>query len=180
MINKFGRVPDAMWTLLLSGTFLDNISLVANRLLEQSPFLTGLFIIFVMLSSFTILNMLVGLLCEVVDAVACAEKEKVMVGYVRSKLMGVLEKLDEDGNGTISRDEFDQLLQIPEAVQALEELGVDVQNLVSLSDHLFEVEEIDDEKPKEEMPSMKSLDSEGDDGTEGSTGAEGDGDEEPE
>jgi len=159
--EKFGRVPDAMWTLLLSGTFLDNITICANRLLEASPPLTVLFIIFVMLSSFTVLNMLVGLLCEVVDAVASAEKEKVMVTYVKSKLMGVLQALDEDGNGTISRPEFNQLLAIPEAVKALTELGVDVQNLVSLSDHLFETDEIEtkpiteeDKRKAKESPSM--------------------------
>lgn len=156
--EKFGRVPDAMWTLLLSGTFLDNITICANRLLEASPPLTFLFIIFVMLSSFTVLNMLVGLLCEVVDAVASAEKEKVMVTYVKSKLMGVLQALDEDGNGTISRPEFNQLLEIPEAVKALTELGVDVQNLVSLSDHLFETDEIE-MKPEEEKKKVKDIDS---------------------
>merc|ERR1712113_892499 len=32
---------------------------------------------------------------------------------------------------------------IPEAVRALEELGVDVQNLVSLADHLFECDDRD-------------------------------------
>jgi hypothetical protein len=58
--------------------------------------------------------------------------------------MGVLESLDEDGNGTISKKEFNTLLEIPQAVNALTELGVDVPNLVSLSDHLFEVDEVED------------------------------------
>jgi len=141
MINKFGRVPDAMWTLLLAGTFLDDITPVANRLLESSAILTVLFVLFVLLSSFTILNMLVGLLCDVVSAVAAAEKEKVMVSCITSKLLGVLDSIDTDGNGTISKAEFTEIMQIPEAVQALTELGVDVQNLMSLSDHLFEVDD---------------------------------------
>merc|ERR1712241_814026 len=85
--------------------------------------------------------MLIGVLCAVVTAVAAAEKEKILVTYVKSKLMSVLLRLDEDGNGTISKEEFDQLVHIPDAVRALEELGVDVQNLVSLADHLFECDE---------------------------------------
>merc|ERR1712113_1026805 len=103
--------------------------------------MAAVFILFVLVSSLMGLNMLIGVLCAVVTAVAAAEKEKILVSYVKSKLMGVLVRLDEDGNGTISKEEFDQLVHIPDAVRALEELGVDVQNLVSLADHLFEVDE---------------------------------------
>merc|ERR1719310_1250327 len=110
----------------------------------MNGFLTFVFIIFVMLAAYTVLNMLVGLLCEVVDAVAAAEKEKAVVGLVKSRLMHVLEQLDEDGNGTISRNEFNMLLEIPEAKTALEDLGVDVHNLFSLADHLFEADEVGD------------------------------------
>merc|ERR1719210_951790 len=93
-----------------------------------------------------VLNMLIGGLCAVVTAVAAAEKEKALVNYVKSKLFDVLHRLDEDQNGTISKSEFDQLVHIPEAVTALNELGVDVQNLMSLADFLFEVDEVDDVK----------------------------------
>eukprot|EP00929_Paragymnodinium_shiwhaense_P041112 TRINITY_DN21381_c1_g3_i1.p1 TRINITY_DN21381_c1_g3~~TRINITY_DN21381_c1_g3_i1.p1 ORF type:complete len:652 (-),score=157.94 TRINITY_DN21381_c1_g3_i1:126-2081(-) len=142
--ERFGRLFSSMWTLLFAGTFLDNISRLANELLETNGLLTFAFVVFVMLSAYTVLNMLVGLLCEVVDAVAAAEKEKAVVGYVKSRLMDVLEQLDEDGNGTISRTEFNLLLEIPEANSALKELGVDVQNLFSLADHLFEADEVGD------------------------------------
>lgn len=142
LLEKFGRIPNAMWTLLMSGAFMDSITVCANTLLEESPLLTIVFIMFIFLASFTVLNMLIGLLCEVVTAVAAAEKEKAIVVYVKSRLFDVLESLDADKSGTISKDEFDALLAIPEAVQALDELGVDVPNLVSLSKHLFEADEI--------------------------------------
>jgi len=132
------RLPDTMWTLLLSGAFLDSPAKCANNLMEVSVPLAFVFILFVILAAFLLLNMLVGLLCEVVNAVTSVEKERITVAYVKCKLMGVLQSLDTDGNGTISKDEFNQMLNIPEAVQALTELGVDVPNLLSLSDHLFE------------------------------------------
>lgn len=138
--EKFGRLSYSMWTLLCTGTFMDDITQVSSAMLQVSWALTALFIIFVMLSSFTVLNMLVGLLCEVISAISALEKEKVIVQYVRGKLMGVLEMMDEDGNGTISRAEFITLLEKPEAVQALTDLGVDVPNLMTLSDHLFEAQ----------------------------------------
>eukprot|EP00747_Dinoflagellata_sp_TGD_P212361 gnl/TRDRNA2_/TRDRNA2_85459_c0_seq1.p1 gnl/TRDRNA2_/TRDRNA2_85459_c0~~gnl/TRDRNA2_/TRDRNA2_85459_c0_seq1.p1 ORF type:complete len:454 (+),score=73.70 gnl/TRDRNA2_/TRDRNA2_85459_c0_seq1:89-1363(+) len=141
--ESFNQILISMWTLLLSGCLLDDISVIADLLVEESIFLAMIFILFVLLSSLMVLNMLIGVLCAVVTAVAAAEKEKVLVGYVKTKLITVLQRLDEDGNGTISKAEFDQLVHIPEAVQALDELGVDVPNLVSLSDHLFEAEDSD-------------------------------------
>lgn len=140
--NRFGRIPLAIWTLFFSGTLMDNVSQIANALLENSLLLTFVFVVFVFLAAFTVLNMLIGLLCEVVTAVAAAEKEKAMVLHVKSKLTCFLEQLDTDGNGTISKTEFDQLITFPEAVHALSELGVDVQNLVQLSDHLFDEDEV--------------------------------------
>lgn len=142
--ERFDHLQDIMWNLLLRGAFLDGTFITGNHLLEANEtFLFLVFFVFMLLSSQLILNMLVGLLCAVVNAVKDVEKERHIVFYVRYRLMGVLERLDEDGNGTISRDEFDQLLEIPEAVAALKDLGVDVENLVSLSDHLFEVETFD-------------------------------------
>jgi len=140
MKHKFGKLGHAMFTLLMDGTFLDSVDKVSNGLLIESPLLTVVFILFILLSSFTVLNLLIGMLCEVVNIVSKIEKERAMVTWVKSKLMDVLEMLDEDGSGMISKDEFDKLLQVPMAVNAMEELGVDVQNLVALSDHLFQSE----------------------------------------
>jgi len=141
LVDKFGRLTKSMWTLLRQGTFLDSVTKTADPLLELSPALTAVFVVFILLAPFTVLNLLIGMLCEVVNCVAITEKEKAMVLYVKSKLMHVLEELDEDGSGTISKSEFLKLMEVPVAVKALEELGVDVPNLLSLSDHLFAEEE---------------------------------------
>merc|ERR1719217_1878795 len=95
---------------------------------------------FVLLSSLTILNMLIGVLCEVVSAVAEAEKEKAVVTYVKSQLIDVLTDLDSDGTGTISKEEFAVLLEVPSAVEALEQLGVDVPTLFQLAEVIFDME----------------------------------------
>jgi hypothetical protein len=137
----FHNIPRSMWTLLLSGCMLDDLTTVANLLVKESFFMAGAFVLFVLLAALMVLNMLVGVLCAVVTAVAAAEKEKALVSLVKTRLMSVLETLDVDGNGTISQLEFDRLVHIPEAVYALEELGVDVSNLASLSDALFDQEE---------------------------------------
>merc|ERR1719311_1672515 len=111
-----------MFTLLVNGTFLDDVAKTANHLLKESPLMTLVFILFILLSSFTVLNLLIGMLCEVVSVVSVIEKEKATVSWVKSKLMYVLEEIDEDGSGMISKDEFEKLIQVPSAVEAMQEL----------------------------------------------------------
>jgi len=155
--RHFHNIPRSMWTLMLAGCMLDDTTYVANLIVSENFFMSTIFVIFILVAALMILNMLIGVLCAVVTAVAAAEKEKVLVTYVKIRLMSVLERLDQDGNGTISQAEFDQLIHITEAVEALEELGVDVANLASLSDHLFEKEEDGDNQQKSDS-SSKLLD----------------------
>merc|ERR1719330_1083471 len=50
--------------------------------------------------------------------------------------------LDLDGNGFISRQEFEALLVLPEAAQFMQEVGVDVVGLVEYSDFIFKDSEM--------------------------------------
>merc|ERR1719422_362308 len=63
--EHFKTVPDAMYTLLIDGTFMDNLAVVRD--LGTTSILCSIFFwMFVLLSSCTVMNMLIGVLCEVV------------------------------------------------------------------------------------------------------------------
>mmetsp|Transcript_92938 Transcript_92938/g.272037 ORF Transcript_92938/g.272037 Transcript_92938/m.272037 type:complete len:602 (-) Transcript_92938:75-1880(-) len=134
----FAGVLPAMYNLLVYGTFMDNIGVLLDELAEESVFCCVLFITFVLMSALTVMNMLVGVLCEVVSAVAATEKEGLQVTFVTSKLQAVLAQIDKNGDGMISNDEFAKILENPEATAALQEVGVDVVGLVDFADHIFE------------------------------------------
>merc|ERR1719210_264437 len=51
-------------------------------------------------------------------------------------------ELDLDGNGYLSKDEFEALLVLPEAAQFIAEVGVDVVGLVEYSDFIFKDREM--------------------------------------
>jgi len=137
--EDFGTIPKSMWTLFLSGMFMDGLFDIMAKLLEHGGgFMLAVFMFYVLLSALTILNMLIGVLCEVVSAVAESEKEKVIVMFVKTQLIQALETLDLDGNGVITRDEFEQFLEIPVAADALDQLGVDAQHLALLGDVIFD------------------------------------------
>merc|ERR1719326_1424251 len=144
--DYFSTVPLSMHTLILEGTFLDNLGTVVKALGEESIIYAGIFYTFVLLSALTVLNMLIGVLCEVVSAVAATEKEQLTVAFVREKLQEVMTNsgLDEDGDGEISKVEFCKILEVPDACRTLEEVGVDVCGLIDIADFIFDENQDDD------------------------------------
>lgn len=133
----FRDIGHSMYTLLVAGTLMDNIGGVLKKLCESGWVYGSLFMLFVLLATVTVLNMLIGVLCEVVSTVAAVEKETMVVNFVKTKLLAVLESLDEDGSGTISKDEFMSVLDQKAAVEALDECGVDVEGIYEFADFIF-------------------------------------------
>lgn len=84
----FPNVLHSMYTLLLYGTFLDNLSTFCNEATwrfsratvaqvgHESSLCLALIFVFVLLSACTVLNMLIGILCEVVTTVTAAPKSQ--------------------------------------------------------------------------------------------------------
>jgi len=132
----FSSVPQSSMTLLLMGTLPDQADIVQEMGVEHVAY-GLLFLAFILLGSLTVMNMLVGVLVEVVSVVSALEKEEMTVNYIRSRLCVMFDMGDEDGNGHISKNEFDSLFLQDEAVRLLQEVGVDVVGLVDLSEFIF-------------------------------------------
>eukprot|EP00928_Gymnodinium_smaydae_P072797 TRINITY_DN56093_c0_g1_i1.p1 TRINITY_DN56093_c0_g1~~TRINITY_DN56093_c0_g1_i1.p1 ORF type:complete len:591 (+),score=107.07 TRINITY_DN56093_c0_g1_i1:44-1816(+) len=136
----FANVPHAMATLLLKAT-LPDISLLIQRVGVESYMIAVLMLIFVLLASFTLLNMLVGVLCEIVAVVSTVEREQIQLEFVRSKIYDLIKSCDSDKNERISQEEFESLLVLPEGARILQEVGVDAVGLVDFIDHIFQNQE---------------------------------------
>eukprot|EP00746_Dinoflagellata_sp_MGD_P067751 gnl/MRDRNA2_/MRDRNA2_27972_c0_seq1.p1 gnl/MRDRNA2_/MRDRNA2_27972_c0~~gnl/MRDRNA2_/MRDRNA2_27972_c0_seq1.p1 ORF type:complete len:777 (-),score=98.44 gnl/MRDRNA2_/MRDRNA2_27972_c0_seq1:87-2417(-) len=155
---RFGTLPEAMWTLLVTGIFFDGFADVINLLRMYEPFLAVLFLFFVFICSFTVLNMLVGIICEVASTVSTEEQEEASIQYLRNTLLELMECYDIDDDRHIRRDEFELLLKNPEACLILSSFGVNVNDLISLKDHLFEQREFYDEALEDQQVSENSQD----------------------
>lgn len=59
--------------------------LPAQALSDLSFIFVFVFYIFILLAALTVMNMLIGVLCEVVSAVAATEKESITVQYVKAR-----------------------------------------------------------------------------------------------
>merc|ERR1712110_650393 len=120
-----------MWTLLMDGTFMDSTGALTRTIWEHygnsGDVLTAaaslfVFMFFTIMSALTVLNMLIGVQCEVVSSVAKAEKDDGEVGLMKRTVLVMLKQLDEDGSGAIDQHEIQTLLDDPEALEILEVL----------------------------------------------------------
>jgi voltage-gated sodium channel len=125
----FATLPRCMWTLLMDGTLLSETGPLLGLLVHRGDFncvvAVTCFLIFILLASFTVMNMLIGILCEVVAGVAESEKEEAAGRVMRQTILLELKKYD-DGDGMIDEDELTELMADPMSLQVLESLGIDV------------------------------------------------------
>eukprot|EP00931_Biecheleriopsis_adriatica_P062696 TRINITY_DN37840_c0_g1_i1.p1 TRINITY_DN37840_c0_g1~~TRINITY_DN37840_c0_g1_i1.p1 ORF type:complete len:622 (+),score=113.87 TRINITY_DN37840_c0_g1_i1:24-1868(+) len=138
----FTSVTTSMQTLFLTGTLLDAISDLFG-VLEKSEQWTAMVLlyVFIILSAITMMNMLIGVICEVITAVAEAENEETMVTFLRDSLQKAISSADNNEDRLLQQDEFFQMLRDQSAVSALKSIGVDMVSLIDYADIIFSGEE---------------------------------------
>lgn len=134
----FKTVGDSVQSLLLHATLPDHAAVVLEVGNESFIYYVGI-LAYILLASLTVMNMLVGILCEVVSVVSAVEKESLLLEFVKGEVrqMMVTCGIDANGDGRISRGEFERLLTNKDAAKALQEVGVDVVGLVDFTDVIF-------------------------------------------
>jgi voltage-gated sodium channel len=133
----FGSVGQSMWTLFLHGTLLDSVSVPMNILKERNVGMCIIFTVFVFLSNLTVMNMLIGILCDVVARVKVEETDRDERHQLRSALSKMLECYDFNHNGLLEEKEFVLLMENPDIIEILKKFGTDVGGLLTLSSIVF-------------------------------------------
>eukprot|EP00931_Biecheleriopsis_adriatica_P120294 TRINITY_DN95408_c0_g1_i1.p1 TRINITY_DN95408_c0_g1~~TRINITY_DN95408_c0_g1_i1.p1 ORF type:complete len:657 (+),score=118.65 TRINITY_DN95408_c0_g1_i1:91-2061(+) len=131
----FSSVGHSMASLLLHATLLDGPSLILAQL---NTFASVIFCLVVGISSLLLLNMLIGVLCEVVNDVSETETAMMDEASMRETLQHIMEKIDADGNQSISRHELEEMLKNEEATNLLKQASVDLMGLLDMSDMIFQ------------------------------------------
>lgn len=136
----FSSISHAAGTLMVHGILLDDIASVFVLLFSSArPRLkVMLFLSFVFVTTFTVLNMLIGILCEVVAEVDRREQDRAQIAYLRHNLLEFLELYDADKDKSITQTELTNMMTNPEVDYVLRKFGTDVGGMVILLDVLFE------------------------------------------
>eukprot|EP00403_Amphidinium_massartii_P021618 CAMPEP_0178394726 /NCGR_PEP_ID=MMETSP0689_2-20121128/12855_1 /TAXON_ID=160604 /ORGANISM="Amphidinium massartii, Strain CS-259" /LENGTH=854 /DNA_ID=CAMNT_0020015365 /DNA_START=71 /DNA_END=2635 /DNA_ORIENTATION=+ len=152
--EDFGNLRYSVWSLTMQGVFLDSPTDLLNRVVDEDRVLCIVFIIFICLCSFMVLNMFIGILITVVEEVSSAEKEEQAVFFLKSALTDILECHDEKGNQSLRKSEFKLLMDNPEMHDILTRFGVHVNDLKLMTDTLFEDHEFEFDVPRRGFDSM--------------------------
>jgi len=137
----FKRLGDCMWILLIDGTFmLDGTGDILTTLVFSQKlkfwFATSLLLTFVFLSAMVVCNMLIGVLCEVVAQVARRRRDDDAIKLLKDTMLIHLKQFD-DGDGMISKEEFDEIMSLPASIELLEDLNVDRVFMLALQKMLY-------------------------------------------
>eukprot|EP00929_Paragymnodinium_shiwhaense_P101058 TRINITY_DN63819_c0_g1_i1.p1 TRINITY_DN63819_c0_g1~~TRINITY_DN63819_c0_g1_i1.p1 ORF type:complete len:834 (+),score=153.24 TRINITY_DN63819_c0_g1_i1:117-2618(+) len=150
----FNSIPECMYTLMVHGTLLDAIHIVLNAIRQDSPVAFVLMTGYVMLATLTVLNMLIGVLCQMVSIVTMTEHERMDIVFVKTELQKVLKKhlknpdfkamFEASQGGTdfsevkISDQAFATIMEDSQVLRVLDTVGVDIDAVVDFADIIFE------------------------------------------
>jgi hypothetical protein len=80
----------------------DDAFSLTRRIFDLDGLMGMVSLIFMAVGSFTVLNMLIGVICEIVSDTKAQEEDKMFIG----QCIDVFDALDKDGNGILTREEF--------------------------------------------------------------------------
>jgi len=121
----FGTITRSMFTLLNLALLTDDWNVVGRAVLEKEPWLLIFFIGFIVLVSLGLLNVIIGIITEcVIEQAKAVDGENEMLQRKDmlnrlEQLYDFIETLDEDGSGTIDKDELLRVWERPEMTEIL-------------------------------------------------------------
>lgn len=131
--EMFSSVIASMQTLFIHCTLLDEVLQLVNQLWKEELWFHLVSVYFVMfINAITLMNILVGIVVEVISTVAMAERESVKVKWVSEVVLQFMRGADRT-----SRSELVAILCGKHAMSALKLIGVDAETLLETLDTSF-------------------------------------------
>jgi len=133
----FSSVPLSLYSLLCEAMFPDNAETMTNLGTERW-YLGVLFFFFLCMAGLCVLNMLVGVMCDVMTTGASERKEALMVANMAVKLQDILTSMFGTFDGYVSQTQFEALVDDEEVIQLLTRVGVDVHSLIEGAEAIYQ------------------------------------------
>jgi hypothetical protein len=126
-----------MSTLLCNGVFGDSMGTVLRLMMNENEFLAIVFfLLFVVIATITLINMLVGVLCEAVGEAGQARADQDAIEEMQTTIIQQL-KVHDNGQGQVSKEDLEHLLRDADAIACLARIHVDIGFLVAMKDVLL-------------------------------------------
>jgi len=134
----FGTVPKSMYTLFQVLTLENWADGIARHVLSKQPGMVLFFVLFLMFTTFGIMNLVVGVIVENTLSASRNNEEKIkkMQEKERTRVLQHLRDIfliaDEDGSGTLTLEEFEAALKKPDIENRLKLIELETKNAMEL------------------------------------------------
>lgn len=134
----FGGMGKSMRHLLIMATILDDITACTNAIRSTDNMVMLMaFMVCVVISSFTLFNMLIGILCEVMQATSDHERSSTAQTQISEVMLAFFATMDVNGDGNISAPEFIRMRDHPEVMASLAKLDIENAEFIKYAELLF-------------------------------------------
>jgi hypothetical protein len=133
----FHTVPSSMNFLMIQVLCGPDAGFMGELLTVGWPYYV-LFLAFLFGANLTLMNMLIGILCDVVSSVSADAKEEAFIKEVDSQIARLAAALDVNNSGGISSDEFDIIIHDPLMTASFDELGVDIVSVAHFARFIYQ------------------------------------------
>merc|ERR1719215_2515729 len=134
----FPNIPASMYTLVMQVVLLDGIGTLMLAACKEDVVCALVIGVMILLAAVTLMNMLIGILCEVMSTIAAVEKESLAVQYLKGAIIESLRVHDTNQDNLISRQEFVSILCDQTSSKALLKVGVDCDRMIEFADFFFQ------------------------------------------
>lgn len=139
--NLFGSLFYTMFTLFQFMTF-DSWAIVARPIIYKMPLALPIFFLFLGIAGIVLVNLMTAIVVKNAFEAADADEEAKAQQQVQQQakmaadLRAMFEKLDEDGSGTLTREEFTDVLDDVLFIRQMKVLDIDLEELPDIFDIL--------------------------------------------
>jgi len=155
----FGTMGKSMMSLFVMGTILDDITFCTDGIRKgpKAGFMLAGFLLFVLISSFMMLNMLLGVLAEVVGNSAEGHKKTAKEEQTRVAFVQALSELTHGGTRGMIRKDFEVLRTYPPMAKVLEDYDIQDRHLKMYADLIWADESTEPVSFTEVLETMTNL-----------------------
>lgn len=136
----FSTLPNSMWTLAMDATLLLDGSAIFTELLysgEVHCIISGIICVgFTLITALCILQMLIGVLCDVVTRVGAADRNGGAVALMKQAVVADLNQYIGE-NGKVTKDQLLTIMNTPKSRAVLRKLNINQLFLLELQKAMF-------------------------------------------
>jgi voltage-gated sodium channel len=135
----FGDVGHAFFSLLIMGTILDDLTYCMDAVRSSGKdYMVLAFLFFILISSFMMLNMFLGILVEVVAQSSDGEKLRMQAEFFREAVNETVQEMDMDHDKKVTKREYFRMVETEKVFKTLEQMDVQRHHLDSYGELLFD------------------------------------------